>query len=318
MSHEGTPADVAIVAYRRWDLTSSCLDHLARQTRPHRVVVCDNGCDEGTAERVRAEYPGVDVLRLEQNMPYATACNRAVAHGSGELVVMMNNDVDARPDFLERLLAPLDADASVGSVAALLVAPGEERVDSFGLVADPTLAAFPRWAGAHPSRARADVPALTGPAGAAAAFRRAAWEGVGGLDETIFAYMEDFDLAVRLRVAGWRAAAAADAVAVHIGSATNLHRSARQRRNGGFGRGYLLRRYGVLGRRAGARALLTELVATAGDAVISRDLEAARGRMEGWRAARGMPRHPWPPAAAVDAGIGFRDSLELRRGVYFP
>lgn len=308
---------MAIVAYRRWDLTSSCLDHLRRQTRAHRAVVCDNGCDEGTADRVRAQYPEVKVLRLEQNMPYAVACNRAVTHGSGDAVVMMNNDIDARPDFLERLVAPLEADARVGSVAGLLVAPGERRVDSFGLVADRTLSAFPRWGGALPSRAEGANPVLTGPAGAAAAFRRRAWEDVGGLDERIFAYMEDFDLALRLRIAGWEAAAAPDAVAVHIGSATNVHRSPVQRRNGGFGRGYVVRRYGILRTRVALEVLVTEALVVAADAVISRDLQALRGRVDGWRAGAGLPRHARPPADAVDARIGFRDALALRRGVYF-
>jgi GT2 family glycosyltransferase len=310
--------DVAIVAYRRWDLTSSCLDHLALQTSGHRVVVCDNGCDEGTAERVRATYPDVAVLRLEQNMPYATACNRAAAHGDGDVIVMMNNDIDARPDFLERLVAPMEDDPAVGSVSGMLVAPGEERIDSVGLVADRTLSAFPRWGGAHPSQASSATPVLTGPAGAAAAFRRAAWEQAGGLDETIFAYMEDFDLAVRLRIDGWKAVAALDAVAVHIGSATNVHRSAAQRRNGGFGRGYVLRRYGLLRTRVAPQILLTEAIVVASDAFISRDLAALMGRIAGWRAGRGKPRHPLPPADAIDAQIGFRDSLRLRRGVYFP
>jgi GT2 family glycosyltransferase len=309
---------VAIVAYRRWDLTSSCLDHLAQQTVEHRVVVCDNGCDEGTADRVRAEYPDVEVLRLERNMPYATACNRAVAHGGQDVVVMMNNDIDARPDCLERLVAPLEADPRLGSVSGLLVASGEQRIDSVGLVADRTLSAFPRWGGAHPSQARDDEPVLTGPAGAAAAFRRAAWDEVGGLDERIFAYMEDFDLAVRLRTAGWGAASALDAVAVHIGSATNVHRSPNQRRNGGFGRGYVLRRYGLLRTRVALRILVTEAIVVAGDIVISRDLVALKGRIAGWRAGKGLPRHALPPAAAVDGSITLLDSLRLRRGVYFP
>ncbi len=102
--------DVAIVAYRHWDLTRSCLEHLARQTVAARRDVCDNGCDEGTAELVAAEFPDVEVVRLERNMPYAVACNRAVANGSAELVVMMNNDVDVRPDFIERVVAPFAAD----------------------------------------------------------------------------------------------------------------------------------------------------------------------------------------------------------------
>jgi GT2 family glycosyltransferase len=305
--------DIAVVAYRRWDLTRSCLEHLARQTRGHRLYVCDNGCDEGTAERVRAEFPAAHVLQMERNMPYAVACNAAAAAGSGEAIIMLNNDVDARPDFVARLVAPLQDDPRVGSVAALLVRPGEAAIDSAGLVADPTLAAFPRWQGHPPSAARADRPALTGPAGAAAAFRRGAWEQVGGLDETIFAYMEDFDLAVRLRNAGWDTALALDAVAVHVGSATHGHRSPSTRRNGGFGRGYVLRRYGVLRTRAGLRALATEAIVVAGDAVLSRDTAALRGRLAGWRAGARQPRHPFP-GGAVDAQISFVRSLRLRRG----
>ena len=87
------------------------------------------------------------------------------------------------------------------------------------------------------------------------------------------------------------------------------------RRHGGFGRGYVLRRYGVL-RGAGApRALATETIVVLGDLAISRDLAALRGRLDGWRAAGGAPRRR-APAAAIDATIGFRRSLALRRGVY--
>jgi N-acetylglucosaminyl-diphospho-decaprenol L-rhamnosyltransferase len=306
--------DVVVVAFGDWDLTRSCLDHLARQSREHRVVVVDNGSGD-TVPRIEAAYPDVEAFVVPAG-PYGAACNRGVDRCRGDVVVMLNNDVDAREDFLEQLVRPLEADARVGSVSSRLVAPGEQRIDSVGLVADPTLAAFPRWGGAAPAAAREDLPPVAGPSCAAAAFRRRAWDEVGGLDEAIFAYNEDFDLALRLRNAGWRAAIALDAVAVHIGSASFGHRSAFQRHNGGFGRGYVLRRYGVLRSRAALRAILTEAIVVAGDAAISRDLEAMRGRWAGWRAARGMPRHPWPPDDAIDHSIGFRQSLRLRRGVY--
>jgi len=312
-----TPAiDVAIVAYRRWDLTTSCLDHLARQTVDHHVILCDNGCDEGTADRTREHYPDVEVIRLERNMPYPVACNAAVGAGRRELVVMMNNDVDARPDFLERLTAPLTADARVGSVAGLLLRPGEAVIDSVGLVADPILAGFARHQGRPSAAAPLTDTLVTGPAGAAAAFRRAAWDEVGGMDEHIPAYMEDFELGLRLRHAGWSAAVALDAVAVHIGGATFGHRSSGQRWRSGYARGYLLRRYGLLSARTAPRALATEAIVAAGDLVISRDAAAARGRLAGWRSARGLPRRPWPPADAIDGRIGFLDSLRRRRGAY--
>jgi N-acetylglucosaminyl-diphospho-decaprenol L-rhamnosyltransferase len=308
--------DVVIVAYNRFDLTESCLRHLARQTVEHRVILNDNGSTDETPERLAAEWPQVHRLRMETNQGFATACNRGVEAGDRDVIVLMNNDVDCRPDFLERLVAPMEADDRVGSVAALCLQPGEERIDSIGMTADPTLAAFQRQHGRPVAVAREPSPVLAGPAGAAAAYRRAAWETVGGLDEELFAYMEDFDLGLRLRAAGWKAASAPDAVGVHLGSATHGHRSARQRRYGGFSRGYMLRRYGMLRTRVAARVLATEASVVAGDLVISRDLLALKGRIAGWRAARGLPRRAAPPPDAIDAGIGFLASLQLRRGVY--
>jgi hypothetical protein len=101
---------------------------------------------------------------------------------------------------------------------------------------------------------------------------------------------------------------------VHLGSVTYGRRSPTQRRLAGFSRGYLLRRYGVLRRRVAPRALLTEALVVAGDALLSRDLEALRGRLQGWHAAQGRARHPWPPPEAIDHSISLRESLALRRG----
>jgi N-acetylglucosaminyl-diphospho-decaprenol L-rhamnosyltransferase len=309
--------DVAIVAYRGWEFTRVTLEHLRRQTIEHRVVLCDNGCDQGTAERARAEFPEVKVIRLERNMTCAESCNASVAAGDSEIVVMMNNDVEPRPDFLERLTASFAGRPRLGSAAPLLLRPGERQVDSVGLVADPTLAAFPRFKGAPPERVRTgEGPVLSGPDGTIAAFRRTAWEQMGGEDESILAYQEDFDLGLRLRVAGWETTAALDAVAVHVGSATWGHRSPDQRRRSGHARGYYLRRYGVLRTRLAPRALLTEAIVVAGDLVLSRDAAALHGRLAGWREAGGRPPLPWPPREAIDRRIGFLESMRMRRAIY--
>jgi GT2 family glycosyltransferase len=311
-----TSIDVVIVAYNRYELTDSCLRHLREQTVLHRMIVVDNGSTDDTRARLRADWPNAHLECFEDNRGFAEACNRGVSAGTGETVVLLNNDVDCRPDFLERLVAPLQDDPQIGMVAALMLQPGERLIDSAGLAADVTLSGFPRLQGLDLEHAQAQRPMLAGPAGTAAAYRRTAWEQVDGLDETIFAYMEDFDLALRLRSAGWRAIVASDAIGVHLGSATHGHRSAWQRRHAGFGRGYLLRRYGLLRGSGAPRTLATEAVVVLGDLMLSRDLAALRGRISGWQAARGLPTLPRPPAEAIDLSVSFRDSLALRRGVY--
>jgi N-acetylglucosaminyl-diphospho-decaprenol L-rhamnosyltransferase len=299
----------------RYDLTSDCLSHLARQTRPHEVIVSDNGGDGETVEQVSREWPAVRLIRSADRLSFAAACNRGADAGDGDVVVLLNNDVYCRPDWLERLVAPLEAEPRTGSVACLLVQPGEQVIDSVGLCADRTLAGFPRLAGQPVARARDPRPRLVGPAGAAGAYRRTAWDQARGLDEAIFAYAEDLDLALRLRDAGWRASMAPDAVGMHLGSATHGRRTAWQRRHAGFARGYLLHRYGVLRSRHAARALATEAAVAVGDAVLSRDLVALSGRVAGWRSASGLARRS-APADALDPEIGLRDSLALRRSIY--
>ena len=309
-------ADVVVPVFNRWDLTRSCLLHLRRQTLEHTAILADNGSTDGTAERVRMEFPDVRVVELGANLGFPRACNAGAAAGDGDVVVLLNNDVECPPDFLARLVAPLRERPTAGSVASLLLEPGEERIESFGLAVDTTLAGYPRLRGEPRGAAQTESPVLIGPSGAAGAYRRAAWEQVGGLDEGVFAYAEDVDLALRLRAAGWEAVAAADAVAVHIGSASAVARSAWQRYQGGFARGYFLRRYGVLRTRAAVRAVATELLVVAGDAaVFSHDLAALRGRIAGWRAARGRGRVALPHHA-IDPDITFLKSVQLRLGVY--
>lgn len=305
--------DVVITAYGRYDLTESCLRHLQRQDLAHRVIVVVNGSVDDEAASIARDFPNCLLIELESNRGFAEATNLGVAAGDGDVIVLLNNDVDCDPGFLEELIQPLEKDASLGSSVPLLLRPGRTLVDSLGLAADPTLACFPRHQGLPATQAALCPLVLAGPAGAGAAYRRSAWVQVGGLDENLFAYMEDFDLALKLSAAGWGCCLAPDAVAVHVGSATHGRRSPGQRENGGFGRGYMLRRYGVMRGRQSPRALLTEALVVIADAAANRDIAALRGRLAGWRAARGLGPKPAPPPQAIDAGIGFAASLRMRR-----
>jgi GT2 family glycosyltransferase len=246
------------------------------------------------------------------NLGFPVACNRGAAAGGSDVIVLLNNDVDARPDFLQRLVAPLAGDERVGSASALLVKPNNTTIDSVGLAVDSTLAGFPRHHGLPIPAARNSRPRLLGPSGGAGAYRREAWTEVHGLDENVFFYLEDLDLALRLRSRGWQAVAVPEAVGTHHGSATMGQRSTWQRYQAGFSRGYFLRRYGVIARRTAFRALTTEAAVVVGDFVLSRDFVATRSRFDGWKSAAHSPRRPYPPADAVDSSISFIESMRLR------
>jgi N-acetylglucosaminyl-diphospho-decaprenol L-rhamnosyltransferase len=308
--------DVVIPTSGRWALTERCLRHLENQTMPHSVIVADNASPDGTRENIRAAFPEVHLVELDRNLGFPVACNRGAEAGAGDVIVLLNNDVEARVDFLENLVRPLEDDVRVGSAAALLVQPGGQTIDSIGLTADRTMASFPRLRGRPVADAASPSSVLAGPAGAGGAYRRRAWEEVGGLDEGVLFYGEDLDLALRLRAAGWRTVAVPTAIGTHLGSASFGLGSAWQRYQSGFARGYFLRRYGVMQGRTAARAFLTESIVVVGDGILRRDVDAFRGRVAGWRAAKKLPPAPTPPREAVDEAIGFFESLRLRRVIY--
>jgi N-acetylglucosaminyl-diphospho-decaprenol L-rhamnosyltransferase len=306
-------ADVVIVTWQARELTLRCLEHLAAPAAAggHQLIVVDNASSDGTVAAVREQHPGARVIEMPGNVGFGRAANAGAAAGDGDAVVLVNNDLFAEPRFLEALLAPLRDDDRVGMVAGLSLQPredGADVADGFGIELDPTLTAYNRLRHRAP-----DAPAgvLAGPSGGAAAYRRTAWDRAGGFDERLFAYGEDVDLLLRLRLHGWRAAGAPDARGVHLGGATTGVDSPLQRRLAGFGRGFLLRRYGVLRTRAAVRALTFEALIVGVGLLRFRTLDPLRGRVAGWRAAHG-PRLAIP-REAIDPHIPAREQLRRAR-----
>src|SRR6185436_11105557 len=65
----------------------------------------------------------------------------------------------------------------------------------------------------------------------------------------------------------------------------------------GFGRSYVLRKWGVLRGRRGAVAVAREVGICAAQLAVDRTPAGIRGRLAGWRAAGGIERRPYPEAA---------------------
>ncbi|MBB4661506.1 glycosyltransferase [Conexibacter arvalis] len=303
-------ADIVVVTWHGREVLASCLEHLERQTERHRVIVVDNASGDGTAELVGERFPHVTFVELPENRGFGAAVNAGAAVGDGEAIVLVNNDVDADPGFVAALLAPLRGDARVGMVAGMTLMPGREAVDAFGIQLDAGLAAYNRLRHASPAEAE-NAGLLAGPSGGAAAYRRAAFDAVGGFDETLIAYGEDVDLLLRLRAAGWKAAAAPAARGVHLGGATIGVDSPQQRWLSGFARGFLLRRWGVLRSRSALHALTVDALVIGWGVARHRTLSPLRSRVAGWRAAGRGSR--LLPAGAVDESIRLVEAVRRLR-----
>jgi GT2 family glycosyltransferase len=296
-------AVVVVVTWRNQSVLLRSLDCLAAQGVAHTTIVVDNEADGTTARLVAERHPAVRVVELAENQGFGRAVNVAARLGDGEAIVLVNDDVEPEPGFLAAILAPLEDDR-VGMVAGLTLMPSSGLVDGFGIELDVTLAAYNRLRGQRPD---ATAGRLAGPSGGAAAYRRTAFEAVGGFDERLFAYGEDVDLALRLRSAGWTASAAAGARGVHLGGSTVGPGSPRQRELAGFARGYMLRRYGVLRSRSAARALVIEALVIGWGLLAHRTTIPLRARLRGWRAGAGA-RRPIP-TGVIESSITLAEAF---------
>jgi hypothetical protein len=239
--------------------------------------------------------------------------NIAAERAGGDALVLLNDDCVCEPGFVEAIAGTLDPARGV-VMAAGVMRDGSDRslIDSAGMELDRTLLVFDYLNGEPTSRLEAGVPDPVGPSGAAAAFDRSAFLDAGGFDERLFAYWEDVDLVLRLLREGARCALAREALGTHEHSATLGSGSARKNYLMGFGRGYVLRKWGALAPRRVPAVLGRELVVVAGQAVHDRNVAGVAGRIRGLRAG-GRGRHPYPAAAVASSpGGGKRGSL-LRR-----
>jgi len=218
------PAVVSIVIPnwngRRW--LPGCLAALSAQDRPpDEVIVVDNGSTDGSLEYLATSHPDVRVVALDHNTGFAHAANVGVRAARSELVALINTDVELAPDWLARMERRLAADAEAASVACkMLSLDRPEIVYDAGDVLRRDGACEQRGRFER-DEGRFDQPGeVFGACAGAALYRRDAVLGVGGFDERYFAYLEDVDLALRLRLAGW-GCLYEPAVALHAGEGSS-------------------------------------------------------------------------------------------------
>ncbi|WP_322797912.1 glycosyltransferase [Thermoflexus sp.] len=167
------------------DSIQELLDSLVLQSRsPDEVIIADGGSTDGTLERLRAERrlplriieaPGTNI---------AQGRNRAIAAARGEIIAVTDAGVRLHPRWLEHLLRPFEE------------RPGTMVAAGFFLPDPRTPFEVAMAATVLPER-REIRPDRFWPSSRSVAFRKAAWEAVGGYPEWLD-YCEDlvFDFAL--------------------------------------------------------------------------------------------------------------------------
>lgn len=295
-----------------------CLPSFRAQTyRDFRVIVVDNGSNDGSVAWLAREYPDVRVLQNPRNLGFAVANNQAIRATESLYVVTLNNDTRATKTWLAELVAAVESDEAVGMVASqMLLAHAPEVIDSAGIEVDWSGTAWQRRRG-EPADEGVAPQEVFGPCAGAALYRRAMLDEIGLLDEDFVSYYEDVDLAWRARNAGWRCLYAPGARVYHVHSATGGQDPARKRYLIGRNKVWtLVKNYPWPGLLLCWPLILGfELAAVLYALLIQRDSAPLRGRLAGWRGSfrlwrkRRWDRHKWghlsPLRNPLRAGVKF-------------
>jgi GT2 family glycosyltransferase len=199
---------------------------LRRQSRrDFCIVVVDDGSTDGSCALLAREYAEVQVIELPRNRGLAAAVNAAFQVTGGEYVVLLNNDTEADPRWLERLAGALDRFQDYAFAASkLLLFDRRDYLHSAGDYYRANGVPGNRGVWQHDSGQYNIMEEVFGPCAAAAAYRRTALEALAEdgrmLDEDLVMYCEDVDLNLRARLRAFRTLYVPQAIVYHRLSAT--------------------------------------------------------------------------------------------------
>ena len=205
---------LSIVTWNSAAVIEGCLAACLAQTHPDLAVwVIDNGSADDTCARVAAVAAAdgrVQLHRRGRNTGFCGGHNYALDHSTTAAVLLVNPDVEMEPDYLRQALAALAADAAIGTVCGLLLQSREAapRIDSAGLRRQPGGRFGLRHHGRRLHELALTTEDVDGADGALPLYRRAFIDDlrVEGhfFDERFFAHKEDWDIAWRGQLYGWR------------------------------------------------------------------------------------------------------------------
>jgi N-acetylglucosaminyl-diphospho-decaprenol L-rhamnosyltransferase len=207
---------VIIVTFNSSEQIAKCLASLEanRGSSIGEIIVVDNASFDGTAERIRQQFPGVKLIAAQRNLGFAAASNLGASQASGAALLFLNPDAELHSPVAELERAMESAPDVVAAAPRLVDEQGQTQVGfnvrrlphAMDLIFEILLLnrLFPN----NPLNRRyrcldldhARPAEVEQPAGACLLVRRSSFERCRGFDEQFFPlWFEDVDLCLRLR-----------------------------------------------------------------------------------------------------------------------
>jgi GT2 family glycosyltransferase len=200
---------VVMITHNRMQEVLTSLRQLARLPERPRIVVIDNGSDDGTPAAVADRFPQVEVIEAGKNLG-AAARTLGVRHVDAPYIAFCDDDTWWDPGCLRRAADLFDAQPRLAVITGRVLVGPEDREDPICSV----LARSPL-----PRKPGMPGPALLGFLAGASVVRRSALLEVGGFEPRFFIGGEEELVAVDLAARDWWLCYVAELIVHHHPSA---------------------------------------------------------------------------------------------------
>ena len=192
------------------------------------VIIADNGSTDDSLDFVRAQYPGLRIIELDKNYGFAGGYNRALQQVKADYYVLLNDDVEVTPGWIEPVVAQMQQhpDTAICQPKLLMYDQRDtfEYAGGAGGFLDKYGYPFCRgrmFTSLEQDNGQYNTPGEIFWASGAAMFVRAdVWHQLGGLDDDFFAHMEEIDFCWRTHLAGYRVRYCPQSTVYHVGGGT--------------------------------------------------------------------------------------------------
>lgn len=251
------------VVFAHWEdeaTSAECLSHLAASPGAGGAawIMVDNGSRDGSADRLHALYPRLQIIHMDQNVGHAAAINAGAERARSlgcELLLMLDNDAFVAPGAIDILTGVFDQHPDVGAASPRILSgtrPGLIWYDG------GSLSLLGRGKHDHMWGEASTTPGVERDVAFATAcammIRLAVYSAIGGFDGSLISYADDLDLSIRVRRSGQRILHVPNAIVTHGESRNVISKAGKEFRDYFNMRNQLLiawRHGGVVGRAVG-------------------------------------------------------------------
>ena len=229
---------ILMVSYNTSKLTVASLRSVIEQTADisYEIIVVDNASEDDSVAAIESKYPGVKLIRLSDNVGFATANNLAAAEARGKQILLLNPDTLILDGAIQKLVrfserrpeagiwggrTYLDAGLDTLNLGSCWALPSPWSLLCEAIGFNALFSGSALFNSEHYGLWKRDTEREVGMvAGCFLLINRELWNQLGGFDPRFFMYFEDTDLNIRARKLGHRPAITPEATIVHLGGAS--------------------------------------------------------------------------------------------------